>query len=392
MPRPMTRLREVLAEPETVTGLLQTFKAVLAATFAWWLSGSVLGSELPFLAPWTALLTVHATVHRSLSRGVQTTVSSTIGVLFSFGIGALLGVSVWTFALAVLVGLLAARIWWIRDEGVAIATTAIFVLGSGFGDQHGLLLDRILEVALGVAVGVVVNLLLVPPLRERQAARYVDSINRRMGRTMIEMAEAVATSWDAEIAESWMRETEAMSQELDSAWATVSFARESERGNPRSGLQRRGRRRAAARDASAAGSAAGEGLSEEPSCENILSRIDEGISHLRHLARTLREGADEGGEWESRFREEWSRIVRDTGSAIEDPDAEVEPVHERLTALAARSAQRGEMPEGGWPFYGSLLTSMRHIAVIVDDVASARDARRRPTRTARRDSSPAEER
>ncbi len=53
---------------------------------------------------------MHATVHRSLPRGVQSTIASSVGVLVSFAIGALLGVSVWTFALALLVGLLGARI------------------------------------------------------------------------------------------------------------------------------------------------------------------------------------------------------------------------------------------------------------------------------------------
>jgi len=181
MSRTLGARLSTLAEPEVVTDLLQIAKVVIAGTTAWWLSMYILDSQLPFLALWTALLTVHATVHRSLSRGMQATIASTVGVLLSFMVGAWLGVSVWTFALALLVGLLGARITWIRDEGVTIATTAIFVLGGGFDGQQPLLLDRIIEVALGVIVGVVVNLAVMPPLRHRQASRYVDSINRRMG-------------------------------------------------------------------------------------------------------------------------------------------------------------------------------------------------------------------
>src|SRR5690625_7007320 len=76
----MPRLRAWVRDPEVTTDLMQIGKSVIAATAAWWLSGSVLDSQMPFLAPWTALLTVHATVHRSLSRGIQTTVATTIGV------------------------------------------------------------------------------------------------------------------------------------------------------------------------------------------------------------------------------------------------------------------------------------------------------------------------
>ena len=350
-----------LTRPESVTALLQIAKGVVAGTLAWWLAMYVLDSQLPFLSPWTALLTVHATVHRSLSRGVQTTVASTVGVVVSFVIGAWLGVNVWTFALALLVGLVGARITWIRDEGIAIATTAIFVLGSGFGDQQPLLMDRIIEVALGVAVGVTVNLLVIPPLRDQQASRYVDSINRRMGEVLISMAQEFSSDWDTDRAEAWFQETESMSTELDSAWRTVRFARESERVNPRSGL-RRLRERAADR-------------SQSVSYENILARVDEGVSHLRHLARTLREASYVDSGWDARFREGWVQIVRDAGHAIENPDAEVEPIRDRLDRLAADLADERQLPSRSWPLYGSLIASMRHIAVIVDDVASARGAR-----------------
>lgn len=364
----MRRLREQARRPEVTTDLLQIFKGVVAATAAWWFSLAVLDSMLPFLAPWTALLTVHATVHRSLSRGVQTTVASAIGVGLSFLIGAYLGVSVWTFALAMLVGLAGARLSWIRDEGVAIATTAIFVLGSGFSEQQPLLLDRILEVGVGVGIGVLVNLLIIPPLRERQAARHVDRINRRMGDMLTDMADEFSSSWETDEADSWRRETELMSDELETAWQSVRFARESRRSNPRYRL----------RNSPHLGDR-GSGSGRRVDYEEILQRVDEGISHLRHLARTLYEAAYSEGAWDERFRERWAAIVRDAGHAIADPDANVDPITDRLDALAREMATDQDLPEETWPLYGSLLSSVRHIAMIVDDVASAREARE-PTR------------
>lgn len=151
----------------------------------------MLDSVMPFLAPWSALRTVHATVYRSLSRGAQSSVASATGVGLSFLIGNFLGVSLWTFALALLVGLLGVRVTWIRDEGIAIATTAIFILGSGFDSQQSLLLERIFESALGVAVGLIVNLALIPPIRDRQASRYVDSI----GDVLISLSDEFSDSW-----------------------------------------------------------------------------------------------------------------------------------------------------------------------------------------------------
>ena len=230
--------------------------------------------------------------------------------------------------------------------------------------------DRIVEIALGVGVGVVVNLLIVPPLREKQASRYVDSINRRMGGVLVDMADEFATAWDMERADAWVEETRAMSEELGGAWQMVRFARESERGNPRT-------RRATGRSRRGQGATADH--AEEASYEDILARVEEGISHLRHLSRTLREGAYADGEWDDRFRERWVAVARDAGRAIADPDAEVEPIADRLSAIAVDLADHTELPRRSWPLYGSLIASMQHIAVIVDDVASARAAREAPT-------------
>lgn len=361
-----SRAAAALRRPEVTTDLVQIAKAVVAASLAWWLAISVLESAQPFLAPWTALLTVHATVFRSLSRGAQTLVASALGVLISFVIGSFLGVHLWTFALALLLGMLGSRLPGIRMEGVAIATTAIFVLGSGFEAQQSMLLSRLVEVALGVGVGVAINLLVVPPLWDKQAAAYVDHVNRRMGAVLEDMAASFSVSWETGRAEEWSQEATSMRQELDAVWETVQLARESGRANPRRRLPvplgRRGRRHA-------------RGADQEVGYEEILLRVDEGILHLRHLSRTLREASYVEGAWDEQFRQRWSGIVRDAGRSIADPDADVEPVQRRLTVLAAQLSDHQELPQQNWPVYGSLITSMQLIATIVDDVASARAAR-----------------
>lgn len=354
------RIREVALRPETTTDALQIVKTVVAATAAWWLAVYVLESQMPFLAPWVALLTVYPTVYQSLLRGAQSTVASWAGVGLSFVIGSYLGVGLWTFALAIFVGMVASRLPWIRDEGVAIATTGVFILGDGFTEQQPMLLDRILEVAVGAAVGLVVNLLIIPPLRDQQAARYVDYINLRMGKVLVNMADEFNSSWDTDKAEAWAREIESMGADLSSAWQSVRSAHESRRVNPR--LHLRGPIRRSQKGGTA-------------DYDEILGRVDEGISHLRHLARTLREATYAEGEWDTRFREQWVEIVRSAGRAIADPDSEVESVDERLAQLSTDLSDDEDLPQRSWPLYGSLITSMRLIAVVVDDVASAREAR-----------------
>ncbi|QOR72847.1 FUSC family protein [Ruania alkalisoli] len=367
-------LLERVRTPEFVTDVLQIAKCVIAATVAWWLSVNVLESQLPFLAPWTALLAVHATVYRSLTRGVQTTVATTIGVGLSFLVGGLIGVSVWTFALAVLVGLAGSRITGLRSEGIAIATTAVFVLGSGFGEQAPLLADRLIEVSVGVGVGVAVNVLFVPPLRDRQAERYVGSLNHRIGEVLIEMADELAGSWNSDRAEAWVAETESIDEEVAQGWQTMRFARESRKVNPRRYVP------TSLRSARVRDRAAGE-----VEYEGILGRLDEGVSHLRHLARILRESTYAEAPWDEEFRHEWVPIVRDLGRRLQgdgdgdgdgdgEGESESDGIGERIDTLARRFSGPDGVPAGDlWPVYGALLTSVRHLLVIVDDVTLARE-------------------
>lgn len=362
----LSRARTRITGPEFVTDLMQILKTVIAGTLAWWLSKYLFNSSLPFLAPWTAILTVHATVYRSMMRGIGTIVSSVAGVVLSYAIGEYLGVSVWTMAGALLIGLCASRLKWLRDEGLAIATTAVFVLGSGFSSQEPLLFDRIEEIAIGVAIGVIVNLMIIPPVRDRQAAHYVDSINRRLGNVMADMADELTSSWDTSQADAWVRETNSMDDELNSARGSVRFARESSQLNPRTRLVSKRTGRPGADD---------DQSRVKVGYEEILERVAEGISHLRNLVRTTREATYAEGAWDTEFRETWTQILRDAGEGVRDPDADVEPIYRRLDRLASRMSEADDLPSKGWPVYGSLITSLRHIATIVDDVASAREAR-----------------
>lgn len=273
-------------------------------------------------------------------------------MLLSSAIGVYLGVEVWTFALALAVGLIAARLPGIRREGTEIATTAIFLLAAGFTEDTPALVERVVEVGLGVGIGVLVNLLVMPPLRDAQASQTVDDLNQRMGAVMEQMGQDFAESWGTDRSRSWFEATEDMRNDLARSWDAVRFAEESRRRNPRRLLHRD----------------SGE------SYENILFRLDEGIAHLRNLARTLDSASYAESGWDDRFREQWAAAVSDAGVRIANPDAEVEPTADRLDRLA-RDMAGDDLPEAAWPVYGALMTSLRNIVDIVDDVASAREVR-----------------
>ncbi len=362
------QFRRLRHSPEIATHLLQLAKAVVAATVSWWVVVEFFDSQVPFLAPWMALVTVYPTVYQSLFRGVQSLVMSWLGVGLSFVVGYFLGVNVWTFGLALLVGMLCGLLPGLRKEGTTMATTAIFVLSSAFMGEELLVVDRIVEVGVGVAVGVAVNALLVPPLKDQQAAWYIDSANRKIGEVLIDMADEFSGSWETTQADDWHDRTKKMSEDLSSAWQAVRAAQESHRFNLRRHLpgprkQRRG------------GRLLRDDVGGDASYQQILERTDEAVTHLRHLTRTLREATYADSHWDDRFRQRWSDIVRTAGQAIADPSIDVSPCHDQLLELAEDMSLATDLPTRGWPLYGSLLSSMLHIVVITGDVASTRRTR-----------------
>ena len=329
-------------------------KAVVAAVAAWLVASEVFDLAQPFLAPWMALLTVHATVYRSLTSGAQTVVASVVGVVIAVLAAQALGASAVSLGLALFIGLLLSRSWLIRPEGLTIATTALLVMTTGTENDPWVLLDRIYDTLIGVGIGVLVNLVVLPPLNDRSAEEQLDRLDEHMGALLTDIAGQMRSAWGGEQADAWIDRTRDMDRDLSRAWQLVRHATESSRWNPRSYLP--GQRR------------------DRTAYERLLLRVEEGIAQVRAMARTVRESTMSAQEWDPRFRERWIDLLAETGRRVADPDADVGSLRDSLEELA-RDLSHEELPGLMWPTYGSLITSLTHVVVIVDDVATSRPAR-----------------
>ena len=110
----------------------------------------------------------------------------------SMTVGHLLGydlVATPALVISVLVGLLLARAFLARDEGVAVATTALFVITAGYGSHQAaeemMLSHRFLDTLVGVATGLLVNLLVAPPLDDRVVDSATSDVTRRLGQLLV---------------------------------------------------------------------------------------------------------------------------------------------------------------------------------------------------------------
>jgi uncharacterized membrane protein YccC len=328
------------------TSAAQLGKTVLAAVIAWMLAVHVLHIAQPFLAPWAALLTVQATVFGTLKRGLQQAAASVVGVLIAFAAGSIFGVPALALGLVVLVGLAAGSVRGLRAETTTAAATALVVLTAGYSDDGGMLLSRLADTGIGIAVGLLVNLVVWPPLRDRSAAHRIDAIDDRIG----ELLCAIAADLRAGRREpdDWIARTNDLDADVDEAWRVLGVARESGRLNPRRAAPARMR---AAED-----------------FEAILGRLAQAVAEMRSLASTVRRAPRE-------LPPEWPELLQRAGGAIVRADVPaLDAVRADLDAFA-RELDPAALPDDTWPVYGALLTNLRNTLEALGAVAGAQPVR-----------------
>src|SRR5215207_9981131 len=284
-------IHERLRDPVLWTDVSQIVKTVVAAVLAWVIARDVLGIAQPFLAPWAALLTVHATVYRTVARGIQQVGATVLGVLLAFAAGSTLGVNAASLGLVLLAGMLAGAARSLRAESTTAAATALVVLLTGSSGSESMLLARLLDTVIGIGVGLAINLLVWPPLRDRAAARRVDRIDDRLGDGGV----------DGDAAE-WEERTRDIEHDVDLAWATVRQARESGRMNPRRG--------------------AAERIGAADDFGTLLTRLEQATAETRSMARTFGGSTGAVPTWDPAFRETWIDLLDRTGRAICDADVD----------------------------------------------------------------------
>lgn len=346
----MGRSRRALKDPVFYAGLTQTTKAAAAAALAWVLAVRIGGTGQAFLAPWAAVLTVHATIYRSFSEGLRQVVATVLGVVVAFVFGDLWGLDALTLGLAVLVALLLGRHPRLGTAGVTVATTAIVVLTTGTGDNSASLATRLLDTAIGIVVGGVVNFLVWPPLRDRAAARAVDAVDRRLGELLSDMATRIRSGHTTDDGTAWIDRTNELDQRIDDAWALVRQAGESTRFNLR-------------RPRSSGGG--------DLTMSEALRRGEQAVAETRSMARSLQRHATASATWSATFSEPWVNILEDAGEALGREDGHgLNALIWRIDDLAL-DLQSHASQEGSWPLYGALLTNLRNIVEALDRVAAA---------------------
>lgn len=330
------------------TPLLQVLKTSAAAIIAWLLCVLILGQQLPIFAAIAALLVVQPSVSQSFSRGVERSLGVVFGVALAYAVGLLFGTSTWIVLSVIVLALVLAWVFRLSPGSTnQIPISAMVVLSIG-GLTPTYAVNRIVETIIGAAVGLVVNVAIVPPVLLAPAHIAV----LRLLRDCASCLDGIADSLDSPQTRSQLDDLLARSRALrdaqSAAQAALAAGEESLTLNPRRGRLRR--------------------LLENDA--RVFARLTVLVTRIIGMARAIHDNYDPALMRDPAVRDvvrEMTRAAHDLRLLGSDPGGPT-PSGE-LPALTAPLVVVTPNPEH-WILIGSLLEDMRRVhEEIVGDAA-----------------------
>ncbi|MCW4384240.1 hypothetical protein OH146_00450 [Salinibacterium sp. SYSU T00001] len=212
--------------------LILAGKTALAAGIAWPVAHIVPGvDEYSYYAPMGALIVMMPTVMGSLRSTLQTVIGLALGVLLAWAVILSpfpLGPSV---ALAVGLGVVLGGLGGLGAGRDWLPIAALFVLVIGGSDAEGYSIAYLVQTGLGMLVGVIVNVTIMPPLWLNESSMTVGRLRRRLAEILSDLGDRIREGIERDDLPQQLAEFEASLREAESV---VADAADSQRFNPRS--------------------------------------------------------------------------------------------------------------------------------------------------------------
>lgn len=219
--------------------LLFVAKTSLAVGLAWTIAPHMPGvtDEYPYYAPLGALVSMYPTLMGSAKSGLQTLLGLATGIALATLVVLTIGPTWWTIPAVVGVGVLLSGTGWFGHgrEYVPMAALFVLIIGGQNADEYSL--GYLTQTAVGVVIGLIVNLVIAPAPLTGIAAARVDAFRERLSSHLHDIGSAVSESWPPEH-QQWADDAASLAETTATLRAALAEADESRRGNPRA----RGRR------------------------------------------------------------------------------------------------------------------------------------------------------
>ncbi|WP_415976582.1 FUSC family protein [Rhodococcus sp. 077-4] len=229
--------RQSVSLGPAVDALVVSAKMAGAAAVAWILATEVLSMTQPFLAPYAAVFLIDVTISRSLRSAAEQIASVSVGVLVAGLVVVVVDDVSVALGICVFVGALVGRWSKFGTSGIWIPVTALLMITYGSASDPIALLDRIIELTIGAAVGLAVNALAAPPLYWRTSQRAVESVSSTAATLLRDVAIGLDPEPDRSSAgdrsSDWRARSNAVRAEVQHAQAALTWTEESTRANLR---------------------------------------------------------------------------------------------------------------------------------------------------------------
>ncbi|MEI7031732.1 FUSC family protein [Streptomyces pratensis] len=232
----LARLVPRLGRPDRYQ-VAQSLKAAAAASLAWAITGWWLAAPMALMAPWAAVALVQGTVYRSVRTGAQLLLMITTGTVLAAVAAVLTGNTMVAMVIVLPLTVLLGNWAPVGGQGLYAPTTALFVLAYGSYSLPDVG-HRLLETAVGAAVGIAVNALVLPPVHSRHVKRLACGLPRDCAALLRELGKGV-TDHDEEQAERWHGNASDLLGAVSELRVARAWASESYRLNPGHRLRRR---------------------------------------------------------------------------------------------------------------------------------------------------------
>ena len=275
------RRRGVRAGAYAIPGarILLALKTALAVALAWVVAQYMPGviDDYPYYAPLGALSAMYPTILGSVRTGLQTVAGLALGLALAAGVLLLGDPNLLTISLAVGIGALLSGVRRLGAGAEYVPMAALFALIIGGHDVEAYSLGFLVQMAVGVSIGLVVNVVVLPPLDFRTARLQLD----RLQGVVVDYLEDVADELSDPGTTSerdWVRRSQQLSKLTVEVREAVENSAASARGNPRVMLTVPEHR-------------TDPGYAE-------LRKLEPMVFHLRDLTDVLREICDPStGQW-----------------------------------------------------------------------------------------------
>ncbi|MGI5400866.1 FUSC family protein [Streptomyces sp. CA-135486] len=209
----------------------QTLRSTAAATLAYVAALGLSSEPAPLTAPLTALLVVQVTLYSTLTTSIRRVNSVVAGVVIAIGFSELVGLTWWSLGLIILASLVVGRLVRVGEFVPEVAISAMLVLGvTRVADTAW---DRVLETLIGAVVGLLFNVLLVPPVWVGPAGESIEDLSRRMRRLLLHIGEELTSPTPVERAAARLHEARRLDHDIADVDAALRQAEDSLRLNPR---------------------------------------------------------------------------------------------------------------------------------------------------------------